>query len=153
MSFVGEKSLGVDLSLVGTTAKHDLGSRVESNDGGVFIYVKAGGAITANDPVKMATGYVATASGNAGTVFGISPVTLANNEYGWIQIKGKCSAAADSGCTAGDALSVIANASGQVVKASAVNEGGAGTYVSGALGVRGFALTDDATNVATIYLL
>lgn len=152
MSFAGSKDLGVDIAATDDTAKHVLGTRVGTNDGKEFQYILAGGAITANAPVKIATGFSATVSGNAGRVDGVAPVAIASGDYGWIQRKGVCSVDAATDVDAGDYVTGISDASGRVIEAVAVAEGGAATHAVGSLRIIGVGLVNEAANVATIEL-
>lgn len=117
MGVIGYKTLGVGaLTAVHTTPQHPLGFRAVDDEGNEYTYVKAGGAINAAFPAKIAAGYVATASGNAGFVFGIAVATLALDEYGWLQTKGVFANANVAAATAsGAALARKSDANGDLV--------------------------------------
>jgi hypothetical protein len=71
-----------------------LGDRVCSHDGKDFVFVQAGGAIAANDAVAIAEDYQAialtTAAAEDGHKIGVAPVAFADDEYGWVQVRGVC---------------------------------------------------------------
>lgn len=150
---IGHKALGVDVTAVHTAAQHPLGFRAVDDEGKEYVYVKAGGSITAKNPVKIAASWVATASGNAGRVEGVAVVGMAANDYGFVQTRGVVDVDADSAVAQDALLSLIANASGQMVAVAAVAESGSATHVSGALTVRAVALAADTANVAPVRLL
>lgn len=152
MGTLGHKALGVDTTVVHTTAQHPLGLRVFDDEGKEFVYVKAGGVIAAKNPVKIAASYAATASGNAGRVDAVATVAFAANDYGFVQTKGVVDVDADGAVANNAILSLIANASGQMVAVAAVSESGSASHVSGALTGRAVALADDTANVAPVRL-
>lgn len=115
MSVIGHKALGVDLDGVHTTAQHPVGLRVSDDAGNTYQYVKAGGTVAALTPVKIATGYVATVSGNAGIVYGVSQSTaLAANDYAFIMVQGVTSVNCNAAVGAGDALGLLSDANGDI---------------------------------------
>lgn len=73
---------------------HKVGTRMEGADGKVYIYVQAGGAIDANDAVGIDEDYQATtlttAAAEDGHKIGVAPATFANDDYGWVQVRGVC---------------------------------------------------------------
>jgi hypothetical protein len=144
--------LGIDLTRTDDAAKHVLGLRVEDEAGNEYRYVLAGGAITANAPVKVATAFSATVSGNAGRVDAVAPVAIASGDYGWVQTRGEVTVDAATDVDAGDYVTGISDASGRVIEAVAVAEGGAATHAVGSLRVIGVGLVNEAANVATIRL-
>ena len=140
MSFPGNKDLGVNLDLTHTSAQHTLGLRVLTNDGKEFRYVVAGGDITANAPVKIATAHSATVSGNAGRVDGVAPVAIASGSYGFIQTRGECSVDAATDVDAGDFIANVTDASGRVTEVALTSF------------VIGVGLVDESANIAGIRL-
>lgn len=85
---------GADVTTTTTTEEFKLGTRLETDDGGVFVYAHALGAITANDVVLLDETWEADQldTTNSATGFGqqvgVSRATFADNDYGWIQIAG-----------------------------------------------------------------
>lgn len=147
MGVIGTKTLGVGaVTAVTDTAEHPLGYRAHDDEGREFLYVVGGGAVSAGAPAKIAAGYVATASGNAGIVVGIACGTLALNKYGWLQTRGLYeTAAVDGGVTAGQGLGALTNASGQLV---AIADAASATQTLFAI-----AMADDAANVAPVFIV
>lgn len=89
-----------------TDPKFDVGQRMIANDGSEYVYVQASGAIasagqalTIDETFQAAL--LSTANDAGGEMVGIAAAALADNEYGWAQVKGVCdiqvaaSAAAD----------------------------------------------------------
>lgn len=144
--------LGIDFSATSTTKEFTLGRKALDEAGNEYVYVLAGGAITAKAPVKVATGYSATVSGNAGRVDGVAPVAIASASYGWIQNRGVVQVDAATDVDAGDFVAPISDASGRVKELVAVDEGGATAHVVGIHASVGVGLINEAANVATIRL-
>lgn len=99
-SYATDGSLGVDITLktTGTTTDGEnaifkLGSTVVMDDGAIFQYVQAGGAITQYDCVGIDENFQATALTNANAIagygIGFAQVAFANNNLGWVCIHGK----------------------------------------------------------------
>lgn len=152
MSFASYKLLGVDVTKVDTTAQHELGTRVTHADGSEFVYVQAGtGGVAAKSCVKLTAGYEVVASGS-GWVFGIAPVALAVDEYGWVQTKGVVTANVDTGVVANALLSILATSS-KLNEVAAVAEGGATSHAAGAHSLRAVALTAESSGTASVYLV
>lgn len=88
-------TLGVGIAVADTSATQALGTKVTGNDGSEFVYCQANGAITGDGYVVLIdedfqadlidTTNTASAFGDA---VGVAKVALADDEYGWIQIKG-----------------------------------------------------------------
>ena len=164
MSLVGQKDLGINLTLTHTAAQHTLGQRIETSDGGEYVYVVAGGTITAQAPVKIATGWSATISGNGGLVDAVAHVDIASGSYGFVQTRGVAVVDAATDVDAGDLVAWVSDASGRVKEVvstaavDAIDEAGAATHTAiaaiaaAALAPRGRGLVNEAANVATIRL-
>lgn len=91
-----------------TTARHRVGTRVKGRDGQEYIYVQASGAITQYDVVAIDEDYTAravtSALAGAGHMPGFAQVAFADNEYGWVALRGSnIKVRAASSCAA-DAL-------------------------------------------------
>ena len=144
MSFAGSKALGVRLTDISSTAEHELGACVRTEDGKEFMYIKAGGSdLAVYVPVKIATGYVCTASGNAGHVFGVPQTAITAAYYGWVQTKGVCTAHVTDAQAAGVNIPCLTDANGDLTAVVA------GTTA----GVRGVTLvTEDATDYVAVQL-
>jgi hypothetical protein len=130
--------LGVRLTDVSTTQRHELGSVIVGVDGVQYRYIKAGEAIAVNKAVDYTSAFVASVTDAGDYFFGIAQTALAINEYGWIAEKGVVSAlvggtpAAGSSlardCTTGGALNVVTTGDGvEVPAAVTLSAVGAGT--------------------------
>lgn len=145
--------IGQNYSLVHTTPRFELGTRVTDELGREFVYCKSGGTIATEICVKLATGYVVTASGNAGFIFGVTRVASVINEYLWVQTKGKVeSANVATGVSAGAVLREVSDANGDFVGTTAVNEGGATSHAAGLHTIRALALANESGGLADVYL-
>jgi hypothetical protein len=146
------KLLGVDITSYGTTQEHTLGTRVFGDQGQEYVYVRANGAITAKMTVKLESGYDVAAS-STGRVFGIALVTLADNEYGWVQTRGLVpSALATTGLAQYALIARVGGAGSKVKAAVAVAEGGATSHAIGDQDVIGQAQAAESGGVADVYL-
>lgn len=143
--------LGVDLTQVNAVQQFALGTTCDGTEGGRFIYCQANGAITGDAYVCIISeSYQAdmiettlSATGFAEQV-GVAKSVWADNEFGWIQVRGTCdirvlaSAAADTTlnttATAGalddDATSGAENILGLAIKTA---NGGSTANVEGYL--------------------
>lgn len=144
--------LGIDFTKTHTTQKHELGFRAADEVGGEFVYVVAGGTITQYAPVKIATGWSATVSGNAGRIQGVAQVAIASGSYGWVQTRGVAVVDAATDVDAGDNVAGVTDANGRVIESASVSEGGSATVTALQLAVIGHGLVNEAANVATILL-
>ena len=92
MTYAGRKRLGIDVTVTSTTQQHELGLRVELNNGNQYVYIKAGEALTAGNAVKL--GALATyqtvlhTTAATTTLVGIVETSIANASYGFICVKG-----------------------------------------------------------------
>lgn len=86
------KTLGARLNAAETDASHALGTMVEANDGTLFVYVQADGAISASDLLTIDQAYQATratiANAMTGLRLGVAQIAFADNEYGWVAVSG-----------------------------------------------------------------
>jgi hypothetical protein len=90
--------MGVDITTAtSTTPEWAVGGKVDLNDGGQAVYVKASSAITAGDVLLIsgagAAVPITTALTDAGTTtahqyIGVAHVTIASASYGWACLKG-----------------------------------------------------------------
>ena len=120
-----------------------LGTRVLDEDGNEYVFVKAGGTITVSTPVKIAAGLVATVSGNAGVVFGVSHVAIASGSYGFVQTRGVVDSNVEDALAAGALLAGTTDANGDL-QAIDPDVGH---------GIRGVCLvTEDATEIVSVHL-
>lgn len=90
-------TLGADLTHTSDEAGFALGTTVKGNDGTEWVYVQASGAITQYDCVAIDESFQAAAMtkalADAGHQVGFAQVAFADNDYGWVAIRG-----ADIGC-------------------------------------------------------
>lgn len=113
-----------------------VGTRAFSADG-EYLFVKAGGAITASgDPVSVDGLLSAVKRGDAdvGAFIGVAEAPFASGEYGWIKTRGSVDAVVASGTAAGDELELsgtvgelkpLTTSGAAVGKALAANTGAA----------------------------
>lgn len=97
MAYATDGKIGVDLTATPADSDFDapgfvLGETVKTGDGGVYMYVHASGAITQYDAVGIDENYEAAALTKAivddGHMIGFAQVAFADNDYGWVAIKG-----------------------------------------------------------------
>lgn len=92
-NFPGQKLLGVDVSVVDTIAKHELGLHFTDQLGRTFVYVQANGSgVAAGDAVKLLANTVVASCGNNDQLYGVAPAAIAADGYGWVQTRGKVNA-------------------------------------------------------------
>lgn len=117
--------LGVEIGVADTVAKFPLGSEYRTPDGDEYVYMQADGAVTSGllyaydrntwqveDPAD-ATNFPADTK----SIFvGVSPVTLADNEYTWVFVgPGEITCLTDAtGVAAADAICYISATAGTV---------------------------------------
>lgn len=117
---------------------HRVGTLQWSEDGKAYIFVQADGAITANDVVIMTEAYQAdqidttNSAAALGDRVGVAPATFADNEYGWIQIFGPCTANVGSSAAANTKLNTTATAGRIDDDATSGAETILGLYTTGA---------------------
>lgn len=141
-----QKSLGIDLTVTDTSAKHVLGSTAMDQSGNTFVYVFADTeAITADALVQISgTGVVTLSNGAGDRIDGIAPTAIALDSYGWVGTCGDfASVPATTGLVADDLVQHYATAS-RVVKVHATGA------AAGDTAARGIVLVDEATNAATV---
>jgi hypothetical protein len=84
--------IGSDIDNVSTDQKFSLGTRLSGNDGTMFVYVQANGAITQYDCVAIDESYQAAPATKAlvdvGHRIGFAQVAFADNDYGWVALSG-----------------------------------------------------------------
>ncbi len=86
--------LGVDVDRADASLEFSLGDHLAGNDGAVFVYCSANGAVTANDVCLLPQDWDADAldttnSASAlGEKVGVGMGTLTDNQYGWFMICG-----------------------------------------------------------------
>lgn len=99
MTYVTSGEIGIDLTATtaGTTtdgagAKFALGKKVVGSDGTEWVYVQAGGAITAYDCVAIDENYqaipVTSAAADDGHIPGFAQNAFSDNDFGWVATKG-----------------------------------------------------------------
>lgn len=87
-----------------------LGDRWCTHDGKEYVYVQADGAISANDVVIITEAYQAdqidtTNSASAfGDMVGVADAAFADDDYGWVQVKGPCTINVATSCAANTEL-------------------------------------------------
>ena len=92
MGYSTSGCLGVRYDSTSTTQEHDLGTRVQMQDGGMAVYVQASGAITQYDAVAIDEDFQAAAATKAlvddGHFIAFAQVAAADNEYIWVHQTG-----------------------------------------------------------------
>lgn len=107
---IGQNSIGFEFTTTHTDKRVDLLTRAFGEDGKEYLYVQADGAITANDVVLVDEDGQAdqldttNSAGALGDRVAVAPATFADNEYGWVQIYGACTANVGSSCAANTKL-------------------------------------------------
>lgn len=113
MAFPGYKRLGVRLTQTDTTAQHTLGTRVSDDVGNEYVYVQANGAIAVADIISFSASYDCAPLTGAGVAWGVANTAIADNSYGWIQVKGYvASAAVETGPADGAYLVPVTGSNG-----------------------------------------
>jgi len=140
------KLLGVDLTAVDSTQKHELGLVALDQSGNVYQYVSASTeAITANSLVSISSTSVVTLADAANDrIDGFAPVAISLNSYGWVGIHGDFAnvpVAADIALN--DPFSVLALTAGQA-------SGLPGVYSVTGSAARGVAISAPSGGTATL---
>jgi hypothetical protein len=107
-----------------------------------YVYCLANGAIAADVAVSLEDdSFNVSTSGNAGMIFGICVAALADNEYGWIKVKGFHASANVATSTAAEALlSHLSDVNGDFVTITAGD------------GVRAYCLVAESGGLADVWL-
>lgn len=147
---VGPIRVGVNLSLVGTTKMHALGSIAYNDKGKKFRYVLAAGTIGLGNYIKAAHAddpygavVIGDASAAATHVLGMAPVALASGQYAWILEDGVFEDDAQivsANVVAGQPLHVDANGDGDIAAATDITN------------TTGTVLVDDTDNTGTVFV-
>ena len=129
MSIIQERHAIADdfIKEIDAVAKYNIGEEVTVAKDGISIpttykYVKAGGALTANEPIVLvedADGVTTAAPATSSVIklIGIPQVNIASAYFGWVAIKGACKA--KTGIQAkGDTLEVIKGGTSLIVDGS-----------------------------------
>ncbi|MEM9969521.1 MAG: hypothetical protein AAF762_00260 [Pseudomonadota bacterium] len=107
---IGQNAVGAAFDVTTTRREHELGTRMRGPNGDEFVYTQADGAIAATDVVIIteagqADAIDTTNSASAiGTAVGVANVAFADNEYGWVQVRGATTANVGTSSAAGDKL-------------------------------------------------
>jgi hypothetical protein len=84
--------LGVNLTDTPDTAVHTLGTVVDTTDGGSYVYVQANGAIAQYAAVGVDEDFQAAeltkAMADDGWNIGFAQAAFADNDYGWVALRG-----------------------------------------------------------------
>jgi hypothetical protein len=84
--------IGARLNATETEASHKLGTQASAQDGTIFQYVQANGAISASDLVTITQAgqceKATIANAMLGQQLGVAQIAFADNEYGWVAVKG-----------------------------------------------------------------
>ena len=123
MSIIQERHAIADdfIKEIDAVAKYNIGEEVTVAKDGISIpttykYVKAGGALTANEPIVLVED-AAPATSSVIKLIGIPQVNIASAYFGWVAIKGACKA--KTGIQAkGDTLEVIKGGTSLIVDGS-----------------------------------
>ena len=81
-----------------------LGDRYVKSDGTEYVFCQANGAISKNDVVVFDEAYQAdqadttSTAAKVGLLCGVAPYAFADNDYGWIQVKGPCTVNVGTSC-------------------------------------------------------
>lgn len=140
MGYFRAPTLGVDPTRADTSAEFELGTPVEV-DGVQYIYVQANGAVATQTAVALSDGWQVATSGNAGLADAVTVVALADNEYGWVAIRGEVTCNVAGSTAAGAALAPVCDANGDLV-----------TVASGVNARRAKALSAESSGLSSVYL-
>lgn len=151
---------GIDYTRTDTSQKFGLGVKSVANDGCTYQYVRAGGAITANNFVTIDAAEgpydVHHTSAVSQQIAGVAPVAISDNEFGWIKIRGKhASANVTTSAAAGAKLGTTATAGrlDALDVGAAFNQAELRAVLAAAGGVAVLCQTLAASNTATVVLL
>jgi hypothetical protein len=116
-------NIGINVTEVGATALHKLGSKFTTEDSQgtkEYVYGRAAGAITAagyvcveatlNDFAMASTTTTAPGASGHGTRVGVAQAAMADNDYGWFQVYGKGSVRTLASAAKGTRLNSTATA-------------------------------------------
>jgi hypothetical protein len=115
MAFASDGTIGTRFDKTDTSARFALGTRVSGSGGTEWIYVQADGAITAVgyvasiDEAFQAT-LLSTSNDAEGDLVGVAAVAFADDEYGWLQVKGPASIQVAASCAANVSLNATSTA-------------------------------------------
>lgn len=114
-----------------------LGARMQDDAGNEYVYVQADGAITAGDVVIVSEAFQADAldttnsNGAIGDTVGVAKGTLADDDYGWVQVYGVAPAVnAATGATANTVLNSTGTAGRVDDDATGGSESITGLYIT-----------------------
>lgn len=113
---IGQNAVGAAFSTTHTDRKFKLGTRMLGDDGDEYVYVQADGAISAGDVVIITEAAQADAidttnsASKIGFRVGVANVAFADDEYGWVQVRGATTANVGTGSAAGDKLNTTSTA-------------------------------------------
>lgn len=142
--YITDNKIGIDVTkrTTGTTtdganAIFTLGSRATGNNGTVWLYVQANGAIGASDATSITNSFQAASLTNANAGIGLQigfggNTAWADNDLGWMPISGDAGLTVNvtSATTAGVALYTTTTA-GQLSSSSSAASGTAQTKIQG----------------------
>lgn len=90
--FATSGAANVDLMNTSVDANFKIGTRVEGNDGTAWVYVQANGAIAQYDALGIDETWQAASltktMADADWLIGFAQVAFADNEYGWVALRG-----------------------------------------------------------------
>ena len=125
---IGQNAIGARFLETSTGAEFALGTVMKGDGDAEWMYVRAAGAITgegyavAIDPAaSYDAAMITNAVGLRGLPVGVPGVAFADNDYGWVQIKGACNIQVAASCAANAEIATTTTA-GQLDDAA-----GAGT--------------------------
>jgi len=114
MTYTITGTIGIDLSGVSSTISDTLGNSYDGNDGSKWVFVQANGAILANNYVCIDESFQAVKGTKAlvddGHDVGFAQVAFADNQYGYVMVKGRPQVKTLSLCAADVALYTTATA-------------------------------------------
>lgn len=108
------KLLGIDITLVTSDQRHELGIEIDCDDGTRRKYVRAGAAVAQYDAliVDVAEGHydLTPASAANQPIAGVAPYAMTDNYYGWVIVRGKATCKVAATVVAGAPLVTTATA-------------------------------------------
>jgi hypothetical protein len=116
-NIIGARITAPSASLTDGTS-FGLGDRFTTQDGREYVYVQANGAVTGAGYVVVVdedyqAALLSTSNDARGDLVAIAPAAFADNDYGWVQVKGPCVIRVAASCAANARVNTTATA-GQV---------------------------------------
>lgn len=115
MAFATDGTIGTRFDKTDTVPRFALGTRVAASESTEWIYVQTDGAVTAAGYVcvideAFQSAMLSTSNDAEGDLVGVAAVDFADNEYGWLQVKGPTLIRVAASCAANITLNTTGTA-------------------------------------------